>query len=161
MINIECCNCGIIFGISDVWYKNRQIDKRIWLCPNGHEQHFIENSEMKKLEEELRKVSLSLTNTKSLCETFRSNWVYQKKSNDTLRGVITKLEKSQGRQMKTQVKIPKGWRQVPIGRNVYSGYKMWSTMKEGWILLEWRETRCPVDRDEIIIRRIKKARAKP
>lgn len=37
---LDCCNCGLTFGISDTFEAERRKDKRTFYCPNGHPQGF-------------------------------------------------------------------------------------------------------------------------
>lgn len=43
----ECYKCGIIFGVSPNYQKNRLKDKESFYCPNGHSQAYIESTEEK------------------------------------------------------------------------------------------------------------------
>jgi hypothetical protein len=50
-VNLEpvtCFRCGVIFGLPDDFYANRKRDQDNWFCPNGHEQHFIGETEAAK-----------------------------------------------------------------------------------------------------------------
>lgn len=37
---INCCECGLTFGISATFEQFRREDKRSFYCPNGHSQFF-------------------------------------------------------------------------------------------------------------------------
>jgi len=37
-----CCNCRIPFFIEDHFMEERRQDKRLFYCPNGHGQHYVE-----------------------------------------------------------------------------------------------------------------------
>ena len=57
MIYEECCNCGVVFGITDVLRRKRLEDKNSFYCPNGHAQHFTgksANDRIKRLESDLQ-----------------------------------------------------------------------------------------------------------
>jgi hypothetical protein len=41
---IACCKCGIDFGLTDGYYEARRADHRHFYCPNGHRQHFSQES---------------------------------------------------------------------------------------------------------------------
>ena len=43
-IEIECCNCGIIWGVSSVLNKNWLEMKKTFYCPNGHPQSYIKST---------------------------------------------------------------------------------------------------------------------
>lgn len=40
MVEIDCCNCGVIFGMSDELYRQRKDDGKSFFCPAGHSQFF-------------------------------------------------------------------------------------------------------------------------
>lgn len=59
---IECCNCGVIFGMPPQWIANRKETKDIFYCPNGHGQSYTESTAdhlRKQLEEEKKKLANS------------------------------------------------------------------------------------------------------
>lgn len=37
---VECCSCGVEFGLPSDFNQNRLRDKRAWWCPNGHQQNY-------------------------------------------------------------------------------------------------------------------------
>ena len=37
---IDCCSCGIRFGVPTQLNQNRIDNKDFWYCPNGHSQHY-------------------------------------------------------------------------------------------------------------------------
>lgn len=51
---IECCNCGIHFGLPDALYRSLCRSHNFFFCPNGHEQHFIGESEEEKLKKQVK-----------------------------------------------------------------------------------------------------------
>lgn len=70
MRNLECCNCGVVFGITDNLYTKRLSDGKNFYCSNGHSQAFQNSGEdmmrrerdraiqeKARLEEELAKAS--------------------------------------------------------------------------------------------------------
>lgn len=61
---ITCCNCGVVFGMSDAHYKERLSDKKLFHCPNGHSQLFTGESDAdkaKRLKSEADKLKVDLT----------------------------------------------------------------------------------------------------
>lgn len=59
---VECCNCGVVFGISA--YHNKQfLESHKWFyCPNGHPQHYTGKTEAEKLSEQLAEEKRKLAN---------------------------------------------------------------------------------------------------
>lgn len=47
---ITCCNttCGIQFAAPEHWVTQRRRDHSWWYCPNGHNQHFPDESDVTK-----------------------------------------------------------------------------------------------------------------
>jgi len=51
---VECCNCGVTFGLPASLLKAlREDPSRYFYCPNGHSQHFTTN-EVERLKAELK-----------------------------------------------------------------------------------------------------------
>jgi Zn finger protein HypA/HybF involved in hydrogenase expression len=40
---MECCNCGVLFAISNELQDNFRKTKKSFYCPNGHSQSYTEN----------------------------------------------------------------------------------------------------------------------
>ena len=58
-IDVECCNCGVIFLVSERLRKNWLETKGTFYCPNGHPQSYTK-SNSEKLKEELASKNNSL-----------------------------------------------------------------------------------------------------
>jgi hypothetical protein len=51
---VDCCNCGILFGVpEDLDRRNRNDPSQSFYCPSGHSQHYTGPSEAQKLREKL------------------------------------------------------------------------------------------------------------
>lgn len=50
MTHLECCKCGVSFGMTNQLYEGRKRDREAFFCPNGHAQAFVDS-----LEEKMRK----------------------------------------------------------------------------------------------------------
>lgn len=84
MTQENCINCGIVFCIP-MNYHNRLVKcKNTFYCPNGHNMHYLGETDKQKLERESRKN----TNLKD-----RNAVLF--KSNAALRGVITRMKNKQ------------------------------------------------------------------
>lgn len=53
-IDIECCNCGIVWGVSETLNKNWKENKQPFYCPNGHGQSYIKST-ADQLRDDLKK----------------------------------------------------------------------------------------------------------
>ena len=49
----ECCNCGIIFGMTKETTDRFRENHNSFYCPAGHPQHYIGKTEAQKLKDEL------------------------------------------------------------------------------------------------------------
>jgi flagellar motility protein MotE (MotC chaperone) len=49
---IECCNCGVIFGASPTLDNNWRETKKTFYCPNGHGQSYSKST-AQRLQEQL------------------------------------------------------------------------------------------------------------
>lgn len=50
---VECANCGVPFGITEVFEKRRREDNKTFYCPHGHQNVYVE-SQKEKLERALQ-----------------------------------------------------------------------------------------------------------
>ena len=51
MINVECCECGIPFCLTEGLYHARKRDGRSFTCPNGHHQSYRPTEDQKRITE--------------------------------------------------------------------------------------------------------------
>lgn len=49
MVTINCCNCGVPFGVPDYIQQRRQDDHHLFYCTNGHPQHYPQKNEVEEL----------------------------------------------------------------------------------------------------------------
>ena len=60
-VTIECCNCGVIFAVSEKFNKNKhETQDRFW-CPNGHPQSYTQSKSdilLKKLRQSEEEISI-------------------------------------------------------------------------------------------------------
>jgi hypothetical protein len=52
MVTETCCQCGVIFAMTESYKASRKKDKEYFYCPNGHAQHYTK-SDADHLREEL------------------------------------------------------------------------------------------------------------
>jgi hypothetical protein len=50
---VECCQCGMDFGITEGFSKRRHEDHKYFYCPAGHQQHYPQESDVERLERKL------------------------------------------------------------------------------------------------------------
>jgi hypothetical protein len=55
LVTITCFKCGVMFGVDQEFHKDLVKTRQTFSCPNGHEQHFMGESEADKLRKELER----------------------------------------------------------------------------------------------------------
>lgn len=61
---LDCCACGVVFGMSDDLDSRRRQDGEDFYCPNGHAQSYTETNEM-RLNRELQAARDDLASARS------------------------------------------------------------------------------------------------
>ena len=49
----ECCNCGMVFAMTQDFKKRRLKDRKSFYCPSGHHQYYTGETEVSKLKRKL------------------------------------------------------------------------------------------------------------
>ncbi len=88
--SITCCHigCHISFAMSLDFYNQRLKDRNYFYCPNGHSQHFIDQTEEQKLRVEVNNLESKIEHIKSCkrrIEYSRRHW----------KGEVTKLKRKE------------------------------------------------------------------
>lgn len=81
---ITCSGCGVVYGLPYGFIDNRQQDKQVFYCPNGHRQQYTK-SEADKLREQL-------TQEKAATEWQRARINRLEKDLQSQKGQMTKLK---------------------------------------------------------------------
>jgi phosphoglycerate-specific signal transduction histidine kinase len=61
----ECCNCGVLFALTNSLRQGLLETHRTFYCPNGHPQSYISKTEAEKLREQLIETQNKLTQTET------------------------------------------------------------------------------------------------
>lgn len=85
---MECGECGVTFGLTEEFIKQRQADHRIWYCPNGHNRYYPQKSEAEKLRARLRSAEAQLTHTQDQLQATEYQRRAQKGQNTRLKNRI-------------------------------------------------------------------------
>lgn len=81
-----CCNCGVNFAMEQNYQNRRLNDKQGFYCPNGHRQHYIEETAAERLQKQLVRERAEHDQTKESLRRERASSIAQK-------GAITKMKK--------------------------------------------------------------------
>lgn len=92
LVEIDCCECGIVFGVPDGWQRKKRETGATFYCPNGHAQCY-RDSDLDKMrrerdrlvqeQERLRQRTTELANQRDAAERRVA----------AAKGQITKLKK--------------------------------------------------------------------
>jgi len=50
----RCSDCGLSYATPEAWQNQRRRDHKTFYCPNGHGQHYPAESDVEKLQRQLR-----------------------------------------------------------------------------------------------------------
>lgn len=57
---VECSQCGIRFAVPAAWVQQRREDHTSWYCPNGHSQHWPQETDAEKWRREAQRLKQQL-----------------------------------------------------------------------------------------------------
>lgn len=81
---IRCCDCAMLFAMTDEFYQHRLANGRMFYCPAGHAQHFTaRDDELAALKREKQSLQSQLTYAVTDAER-------QKREKINLKGQLTK-----------------------------------------------------------------------
>lgn len=88
IVTVQCCRCGIYFGL-DQWHMEKLKESRTnFYCPNGHEQYFPGQS----MEEKLREMKKELTRVSAGLDWWKIEAEEKARSLTATRGVVTRMK---------------------------------------------------------------------
>ena len=100
LIVTYCCNCGMPFGLSADFHKQRKEDARSFYCPRGHQQYYTHKE---RLEDKLRQAQQELTLAREDIDYWQSEAEEQagratvaKRQAAAAKGQLTKVKKRVG-----------------------------------------------------------------
>lgn len=85
LVVMECCNCGVMFGMTEGLHGERLTKGGSFWCPNGHTQHFTEP--------ETERLKRLLKNAESTAAWERRHREQTENRLRATKGVVTKLRK--------------------------------------------------------------------
>jgi hypothetical protein len=92
----ECCNCGVVFGMSQETYRKFRDIHENFCCPYGHKQHYTGKSDSELLAEERRNKEIlksQLKATQDSCDYYAEQSKNHQNALRATKGVVTKLRK--------------------------------------------------------------------
>lgn len=78
-----CRDCGIVYAAPQSFWRERRRTHQNFSCPNGHERHFVSESDEERLRKELERAN-------SRVDFYRRESEQQKRSRSAMKGQLTK-----------------------------------------------------------------------
>lgn len=93
---IECCNCGSVFAMTQQMQLKRREDGKYFFCPNGHQQHYVGETALQKLQKELDQEKKRRTWAEESRDASLKRENEALASRNAMKGVVTKIKKRVG-----------------------------------------------------------------
>ncbi len=81
----SCCSCGMYFGMTAEFQKQKLEDRKMFYCPAGHPQHYTGKSNEQRLQASLNKETNRRISAEACCNS-------TERSLRSTKGVVTKLK---------------------------------------------------------------------
>lgn len=88
-----CATCGIIMVLPASYARKRRADHESFYCPNGHRQHFPQESEAEKLKKLLETERRWRTSSQDAHQKTRERLELEQRRSAAARGQVTKIKK--------------------------------------------------------------------
>lgn len=93
MIHLECGKCGLLFSMTETFYKKRKKDHESFYCPAGHSRYWPQKSNEEILREQLKRSELECKQAEKSLKEERGYSKELKRSRSALKGTLTKTKK--------------------------------------------------------------------
>lgn len=94
LLCVTCCRegCGITFGVADTWVRCRKRDHEWWYCPNGHRQHWPQESDLEAAERRARESRDALARERARHDQTKAARDAAQRSASAARGIATRIK---------------------------------------------------------------------
>ena len=93
LVKVTCCNCGCVFGMDERTHWDRKRDHGGFYCPNGHWQHYPQESNEEKARRERDKALQKAARHREQAEHFREQKNHAERSRAAIKGHYTRMKK--------------------------------------------------------------------
>jgi hypothetical protein len=90
---IDCCTCGISFGFTRQFERERRRDHKWFYCPNGHQQHWSQKSDVEKAREDAERQRQRAERLARDLESKSITLARERRSHSATKGQLTKVKK--------------------------------------------------------------------
>jgi len=91
MVQIECCECNMVFTVTKEFNDKRLEDGKGFNCPSGHVQYYSD-SKLKKALKEIEKLKKELGFQKNRADGWYNSYLIMEKSRNSYKGHFTRLK---------------------------------------------------------------------
>lgn len=91
IVAVTCPECGVAYGLSAEFIRNRRDDHQTWHCPNKHSLWYSQDNEAEQLRKQLSETEQSLKWARSREEAQRRERRAAERSAAAYKGHVTKL----------------------------------------------------------------------
>lgn len=90
---IDCCECGMSFGFTREYERERRRDHKWFYCPNGHQQHWQQKSDVEKAREDAEAQRERAERLARQVTQIGERLSTERKSHSATKGQLTKAKK--------------------------------------------------------------------
>lgn len=88
-----CCNCHVQFAMPTELQRARRRDHKWFYCPNGHQQHYVGETEEQRLTKQLERAERRAANAEEDARIERADHQSAKRKLAAAKGQLTKTRK--------------------------------------------------------------------
>lgn len=88
----ECYKCGMLFGITQRFEKDRRKDHEGFYCPRGHKQWYSAQSDEERLKKELIKAQEEANRKGTALQAVRAERDFMERSRSSIKGHLTRTK---------------------------------------------------------------------
>ena len=91
--HLTCANCGMVFAFDGDLLERRRRDHKEFWCPSGHSNYFPGESDLEKLERELKEARVEIRRAEYRAQTVQLERAAAEQQLRATKGHLTKLRK--------------------------------------------------------------------
>ena len=89
---VNCCRCGCGFALPDGFVRARREDHKTFFCPNGHANHFPQQTEEERLRADLEWAERRAANAAKRADNIAEQRDAERRRSAALKGVVTRTK---------------------------------------------------------------------
>ena len=93
LITEDCCNCGMLFAMTNDFRQRRLDDRETFYCPSGHGQSYTGKTEAQRLKDQLAQQKRKTEYMEAQRDKARGEKRTVKRQLSAQKGIVTKMKK--------------------------------------------------------------------